>query len=82
MSQPDPAASEPARFGEHDYEIAYRRSESGAEVRISGRLAEPPLLGEIYTLDRVGELLDFVVTEVRSGRHGGWSARCQPVTDA
>lgn len=75
MSQPD--APGIGDFGQHDYEISYRRSEAGAEVRISSRLASPMTLGDIYTLERVGEVWDFVVTEVRNGPDGAWSARCQ-----
>jgi len=69
-------------FGQHDYEISYRRSEAGGEVRISGRIAQPLLVGDVYTLERVGEVHDVVVTEVRNGPGGAWSARCEAVVGA
>jgi hypothetical protein len=75
----EPAFQDPTPrplFGDHDYELSYAPRPGGLEVRIRGRRATAPAVGDVYTLDRSQVIHDVVVTEVRREGPGPWSARC------
>ncbi len=64
-------------FGAHDYEIVFPPLGLSRDAHILAKDAQPPTVGDLYTLDRSGCLFDLVVEEISGEVGGGWNARCK-----
>jgi hypothetical protein len=71
-----PAHNPALMFGAHDYQIVLPRRGAPREVNIRATAAQPPQVGDNFTIGRSGGLYDLVVEEI-SRLGGGWNARCR-----
>ncbi|PLR27697.1 hypothetical protein SGCZBJ_04865 [Caulobacter zeae] len=74
MTDRDPPRRSP--FGRHDYELTYGWRDEALNVTIGGKLATPPVIGDVYTLGSPDGIQDFTVVHLSREGGRGWLARC------